>query len=376
MPAINTGLLVTVYQPQAGTVPAALAILENARGVRFQVQINEVGAGEFTLNRHDAKATAVNLAPGNLVKITVNSVERFAFWVEEVSATAASPDGQGAEDYVVRGRGALAMLDQAIIYPPAPTYHLTRASAVIDQITQAVARGCLNGMTTDWSDTVDSTGAAWGDTSLQVFEVGMDLLQLAQKQTAVGNFDIAMTPGLLMKAWKTGNRGTNRSSTVVLREGIHLGAKASSYVFHYAPFKNVVIAQGPTTFGGAVVAIDPVLGRREGFLHVTSTDGATLLNAQAQAALTILGKEAQPITLQVEHGNQPGQYEPFVDYDLGDTIALDVPGEPFLSGLTAPIVSITIEHRQGYDYAVTLDLNAIRLDHQIRAHNRVRAVGF
>jgi hypothetical protein len=80
-PVAGVPIEVDIYDGSAlGTM---LVTLENARAVQFQEQINEAGSFSFLLNRHDPKATATTLRSGNLVRIKIGGIYRFAGFIDE-----------------------------------------------------------------------------------------------------------------------------------------------------------------------------------------------------------------------------------------------------------------------------------------------------
>ena len=95
-----------------------LATLENAWEAAFQAEQSEVGSGTFNLSRSDPKATAAILAKGNLVKVKTGGIERGAFWIEEPVEVLTSTEEASGENWRIKGRGVLAMLERSVVYPP------------------------------------------------------------------------------------------------------------------------------------------------------------------------------------------------------------------------------------------------------------------
>ena len=133
MPGIrrSRGLFLEVLEPatlidvpievdvfDGGNPASMLATLDGAFAKRFTRELNELGSGGFAIGRTDPKATAANLALGNLVKFRVAGTHRHAIWIEEPATTVVSAGEEGGEDVAIRGRGALAYLERASVYPP------------------------------------------------------------------------------------------------------------------------------------------------------------------------------------------------------------------------------------------------------------------
>lgn len=113
---VNLPIEVDVYD---GASPATmLATIETAQEAALQVQLSEVGAGRFAIDRAHPKATPDILARGNLVKIKTGGVYRGAFWIEEPEEILTSTQEAAGELVKVAGRGSLAYIEQAVVYPP------------------------------------------------------------------------------------------------------------------------------------------------------------------------------------------------------------------------------------------------------------------
>lgn len=152
-PALDTGVEVDIFD---GANPATmLATLDGASGKQFTRELSELGAGRFAIARSDPKATAAILAIGNLVKFRVGGTHRHAIWIEEPAAVVVSTGEEGGEEVGIAGRGALAYLERAAVYPP--VWPLAAASIV-------AWSSADNGTTGTTSLVVPQpTGAASGD---------------------------------------------------------------------------------------------------------------------------------------------------------------------------------------------------------------------
>jgi hypothetical protein len=113
-PAVGVPLEFEVYD---GANPATLlAVLEQASEGQIQLAMGDVGAGRLTLPRRDPKAA--HLAAGNLVRAKIGGIARAAFWVEDPVEVLTSAQEGGGEVVRVQGRGPLAYLERAVVYPP------------------------------------------------------------------------------------------------------------------------------------------------------------------------------------------------------------------------------------------------------------------
>jgi hypothetical protein len=128
---VNLPIEVDVFD--GGNPATMLATLENALAPSLQVQLSELGAGRFAIARSDPKATAAILAKGNLVKIKTGGAYRGSWWIEEPEEVLTSTSEDVGEVVRVSGRGAMAYLERAIVYPPvwptAPATYRSSSSA-------------------------------------------------------------------------------------------------------------------------------------------------------------------------------------------------------------------------------------------------------
>lgn len=366
-----------------GANPATfLAYLPHAKGVKFTRQLYGLGAGSFELNKHEPEVTATNIRQGNLVKVKVGGVYRFAFWLEEGELKPGAPGEQAAEDWKLGGPSERYYLSRAIMYPPGwptPTgtelvYDATPRGAILDAQLQAAAARVPQPMpylTWDFDATVDSQGAPWDDTNDLTFRAGTFLIDLADHLESLG-LELDMTPSLKLRAFR--ERGVDRSASVVFRHGVNIRGGVTKRL-QGSPAKSRILVEGSA--GKFYEVTDPVLeavpniGRREGYLSYTNATTATQLQRGGEAMLDALLKDTDAISIGVEHGLGPGELEPWVDYAEGDWVTLHVPGEFDMAAYR--IVAITVEQVED-DYEVTLDLNSVAYEALIRIKRQLDAL--
>ena len=350
-----------------------LDTLQNAYDVGFLRQLNQEGTGTFKLNKSDPKATSANLAKDNLIRVKIDGLYRAAFFLEEVTEQEISPDEGGGQEIVITGRGALAYLDRAEVYPATwpsstatdPTYAgATKAKILSDFIIAAQARTpvAIPAISYDFTPTVDSVNRPWTDATTDTYKVGTSLLDLAKKFAAIGGFDIKMDTNLKLSAFY--DVSIDRSDTVIFQGGRHLALDPVQKHLHNIDVKTRLLVLGQS---GVVVEVSrpdlealPGIGRREGFLDYSSTSDVQALSDAGNAAIEATWQESEPLQVTVTHGTSEGLYEPFVDYDIGDIVAIDI--LPDYDKVAYKIVGITIGQIEGGDFKVILDLNAYYLD--------------
>jgi hypothetical protein len=357
-----------------------LATLEGARNRSFTDPFGEVGSGAFVMSASDPKATAAILASGNLVKCKIGNSYRYAWWIENPKRRAASPKGAGGEDWRIGGRGAIAMLDRGVVYPPGwptPTgavhsFTNARAGAILRQfILAAQARGALAGMTVGWTDTHDSGGAPWTDTLTIEVKALTSLLALEQQLVALG-YEFTMSPDLRLDMYPA--KGADLSGTVILRAGKHL-RDAVERNTQDAGLKTRVLVEGADGVYQDVPGTIPetgAIGRREGGVSFGQSTSTTTLTQIGQATLETLALARDAVSLPVLHGGAAGEFEPYLNYSPGDWVAVDVAGT--YDREKVRVAGITVEDGDG-DFEVELDLNSTAVDAEIRLKRLLDALG-
>ncbi len=377
LPSPGVPIEVDVYEHDGVSM---LDTLQNAYAVKFQDVLDDVGSGSFTINSHDPKATATNLAKGNIVKIKIGGVYRFAFVIEEPDLTLVSQAGKHDETYLVQGRGVLSLLDRVIVYPlgwPTPAgpgdvvYTGAAGTMLWALLVLAQGRETLPFTFDDWQ-TVDSQSNPWPDVEDLKFHAGTSVLDVVNQLVALGVMDVYMDTNLHLSAYVS--RSRDFSSAVVFRAGRHFADSAVHNKKHYSGIKSRVLVEGGTdaTTGTPVyeevvsgLETDPNIGRREGYLSMTNSTDAVTLQRAGLAYLLGTAADAEPIQVPIIRGSDAGDYEPYVNYQPGDYIAIDVPGQYDMS--KQRIMSITVAQRPaGTDYQVMLDLNSIYTEALLR----------
>lgn len=366
-------LEVSVWDPTNPSNPTGkLAILESASSAQWTDLLADVGAGSCEISGYDPKV--LSAAEGNLIKFSLGGVPVFGYFIDAPVLTS----GEAADNkWALAGRSVLDYLSHALVYPAGGVSGLTVASptrvftaatygAILKTlIDEAQARGSpiatIPALTYDFTATLDSVGASWvADRNLTI-NVGSTLLDVAKKLVSLG-MGLYMDPQLVLHAYLPGTQGANLASTVVWRQGLHFRAPVTSTGNHSA-MSTVCLVKGA---GGTFVESsdvnwtgNPGVGRRESVLDYSSVSGdqTQMVNAGSQQ-IALSENSSQALTVALTHGGG-GLYEPYVDYHLGDTVAIDVPG----SYAAAPfkVVGLTIAQTAGANYIVEANLGSIAL---------------
>jgi hypothetical protein len=206
------------------------------------------------------------------------------------------------------------------------------------------------------------------------FHIGTSLLEVWRHLVTLG-LEGGMTPDLRLQAYVDVSR--HFESSVILRKGHHLIGDVVDTA-HGSGLRTRLLVEGA---GGRILEItDPAaeadarIGRREGYLSMSTSDNPTTLQRAGTTALASAAAEDQARSIAVVHGSaSEGQFEPWVDYREGDWISLDADGS---GGVTVPqrVASITLEETEAGDFGVELELNSVEMDAFLRLHRRLDAL--
>lgn len=352
-----------------------LCQLDGAKNKAFQVLLNNPGSGGFSISRYDKNGgNRAYISDQNFVLCKVDGIDVFKWIIE--SRKPNYIDSGEQQMIEVSGRGVLGMLNWAVVYPenmgtPVLDRSFTgKAGAILKTLLlEAQARGCLKGVSIDWTSDADSVGNPFLDTTTISFHVGTPLLEVAKKFTeGMGLFDIEMTPELKLRIYKV--KGEDKYETVKYRPGqaiiSHQNQSDATNVI------NEVLLEGAD---GTLAIADHSTsqaewGRREGYLQASnikdglSEYGQMYLNKSAYANWGIQGT----VTKFVEsNGNKIKPFETFLN---GDWIGWFIPPEGTdTTGFDGKlrVKGITVEEDDDTgNLSYTLELNNIMLETEIK----------
>jgi len=296
--------------------------------MKLYLPLNEPGSGEVVIPL-DSQA-AGQAASGMFAENRYRGGVRGGFFVENISKDeAGSGEGQ-ARRMTLSGRGALAILDEAIVWDDGSDastrdFTGTRASILIALIVEAQSRGGLQNLSYDFTNTLDSDAQAWTDNETLSFAVGTKLLDVARQIAKVG-IDFTATPdglgGFILSAYKDGI-GNDKSETIYFRVGVNC-EEVSDLEAGGADLRNVLKAKYN---GGFTIVKDDASvtahRRREALFDVSFTASAESASTFASAELEAKKNPKHQISLRIYDGVGP---RAFIEYDLGDRITLDNQG--------------------------------------------------
>ena len=354
--------------------------LGGAWGKAFQMVRNNPGSGRFKISRYDEiGGNSILIADENLVLVKLDGNPLFKWIIESRKPNYVDSGEQQLIE--VSGRGVLAMLGWAVVYPEdlgTPVldrpFYGTASKVLRTLILEAQARGGLVGVTVDWEDDQDSLGNVFSENVNLSFHVGTPLLEVATKFTdGLGYFDIEMTPELVLKIYKS--KGEDLHETVVYRSGQAIVSHENQ--IDAKSVVNEVLVEG----GDKLLAIashsasQATYGRREGYLSASNLQEGLSEYGQAylnRVAYPIWGIQGTVTKFSDDRGNR---MKPFESYLIGDWIGWNIAPEGsdelgFDGVLRVCGITVSEDDDTG-DLSYTLELHDTMLEHEIRLNQKV-----
>ena len=353
-----------------------LAILDGVGTVKWTDVLGDVGSGSCELSAYDPKVSYVS--EGNLIKVSLGGQYVFGWFIEAPVLQA----GEAADfKWTLAGSSVLSYLDYAVVYPSGwpssptgtsrPWSSATFGTILNTLLSEAQGRGTLGAMTWDFTTSVDSQGSAWTANSTLSINNGTSYLDVVKKFVALG-MGVNMDPNLVLHAYVPGGQGSDLTGSVVFRQGYHIRDKVIRTGIR-SVMKTVALVEGSTPnyveASDAAYTGNPYVGRRESFLDYSSTtNNTTTMTVAGNQQIALTESAAQAIVAPLTHGNG-GLYEPYRDYRLGDTVALDIPGAYSMTALQ--VVGLTVAQTPGANYIVNANLGGIALPYDLRIQQQL-----
>lgn len=326
----------------------------------------EPGSGEL---RIPLDSTAAGLVTsGMFCQCFYRGASRGGFFVDNIKEVQADNSENSGRVLSVSGRGALALLEDAMIWDDGSgaTTRLwtgaTKASILIDMIDEAQGRGALANLTYDFSDTDDSASAAWTDSEDYKFNVGMSLLDLLREFAKTGTeFDINLTGGDFVLSAYQGGIGSNKSNTVFLRIGSNCLEVSDDYRGDdLVNVMRVKYKDGYITVSDATSITN--YRRREKLLSLEQAQSGGTASTYAAAKLDGQKDPKRSISVRVYDGVPPYL---FLDYIIGDTVTVDMMG----TEVSYRVLGIQADFNSDGYSNVVLELNNILYENQLKVEN-------
>lgn len=347
--------------------------------MRFQLLLNEPGSGEATVPKNTSGYDSV--VSGDIVRISYRGGRRFAFFAETIDHKRIVSDDYSGMAKVVRGRGAMAILDEGFVWYTVQgeaTREFTGQSIMktfVDLFDDAQARGCFPDLELEFTATEDTDGNSWTDTTPIKLDVKMSLLSLLRKISKLGidfkmDFDWQRDKYFL-EAYRDG-AGSDVSDNVIFREGkncIEVTTSEST-----VELKNTCLVEYDGGRSFEVVSdasSQSSYRRRETALSANQCGSQAVAQDYGQAEVD--GKKNPDTSIAIKITDQTGS-RVFEDYGLGDTVGYAKYDEEGPTDYR--ILGMTLDFSEDQEYAdVTLILNSVRKPLEIRNAEAIRAMG-
>lgn len=336
--------------------------------MQLYLELNNPGSGSMSVQRYDAAASA--LSEGKLIKVMYRGQPRGGFFIENIGKDAVKSGEKGAEWVKASGRGALAVLEDGLVYQATGSTESVRkftsvpmASMLLTLINEAKARGCFPKLRCEFSASKDSNGDAWSDSSTLSFNVDSSLLDVLGNLVDLGlefDFKIDWVLGdYVLYAYQTAV-GSDRSADVVFRPGLNCEDVSESS--ETGELKNAYHIAYPGGYTELVDAASAAVYRRR---EVSFQAGNSLTAGEAQElaapSLALQKDPKKTITVKLNDGQGP---RVFVDYALGDWVGYDDGSGELPTAYR--IRGIMLEFDEAKFATVTVDLNSVRMERELQ----------
>ena len=230
-----------------------------------------------------------------------------------------------------------------------------------DLIADAQSRAAIPDVTLGFGDSVDSRGETWDDSALSVtVRRGQPYRKVAEYFASLG-YDWSVTDTLRFDMWnRRGTDFTGFDNSPMVRTGKLVGGKLTRKV----PGTSAVFVegQGGLYLQGVDVTDVLALGRREAYVIASQASDPTAL--AGIAINTLNDEDARQSAIRLDMIASPNA-TPFLDFDIGDQILVDIPGKVPLAEYPEGFRVIAISARLELEEPVyTVDLNWMVLEQE------------
>ncbi|MGX4733185.1 hypothetical protein [Kitasatospora griseola] len=361
-----------------------LGLLPYPADVKIQDEHNGPGALTFTYPRN---APGAGLLSGDdpRISVVVNGAEQPGRYLLEDDGDDPADDAGDARSIQVGCRGALALLERAIIYPAGhiaghevqgldahfPFVNATPGAIIATLLQRAQERGALPEVTWDFASDVDSAGQPWPATYTVQYDSGGDLLKTVQSITGAGWADVRMD-GYRLRAYVPDTACAVDHPDVVLYLGrdVLKGPRQRSR----RQVRSHLLAAGDG--GNLAEVVNPTAaaryGRREAFDgHGGVTDSATLAEL---ARVTLGGMAAAAEGFTIELDPQAGSGGAGTRYAAGHYIRYDQRRTSPTELEPLRVRTIATTYDDSGQPTCSLELNDLFVEQRIRMQRRLDAL--
>ncbi|WP_371517667.1 hypothetical protein [Kitasatospora sp. NBC_01300] len=312
---------------------ALLGLLPYPADLKTQAEHNGAGALTFTYPRN-ALGAALLAGDDPRISLVIDGVEQPQRYLLEDDGDDPADGGGDARPVQVGCRGALALLDRAVIYPVGhtpgqavqgldahfPFVNATPGAVIATLLQRAQARGALPEITWDFTSAADSAGRPWPTTYTVQYDAGGDLLKTVTSITGAGWADVRME-GYRLRAYVPDTACATDHPGIVLYLGrdVLKGPRQRSR----RSVRSHLLASGDS--GNLAEVVNPTAaaryGRREAFDGRGGITDTTTLAELARVTLGGMGAASEGFTIELDPAAT--QHRPGIDYRPGDYIRYD-----------------------------------------------------
>jgi hypothetical protein len=349
----------------AGTLEAL--INDGYEETSWEDPLNDVGAGSMTIAKSDPfLATTIGQellgAEAKIISTMVNGVERGRWIVEEIQESITNDE---IPVYIFTGRGIASELEWGTVLPTTynPPSNVTAdtvdftTTAAMDAYKQlwdaANARGATGILSLSFSDTVDSDSVSWADSQDLEVPGGGNLLSKIRDMATLASSDWHVDPDGTVDVRQT--YGTDLSSSFRLAVG-YTAAEMERRRTRRS-IRNALYLEGKEGLISATTDATSITNynRRETYIGAGEAMSSTTRDAYLAAALEIAKNEQTEWSVVLDDPTATGR-EPWVDFDLGDTLNV-YSGEDNIDA-NVRVLSISISQGRNHDFATELTLES------------------
>ncbi|MFF2620082.1 hypothetical protein [Kitasatospora sp. NPDC058046] len=361
-----------------------LGLLPYPADLKTQAEHNGAGALTFTYPRN---APGAGLLSGDdpRLSLVIDGAEQPERYLLEDDGDDPADDAGEARPVQVGCRGALALLERAVIYPVGhtpgqavqgldahfPFVNATPGAILATLLQRAQARGALPEVTWDFTSAADSAGRPWPTTYTVQYDAGGDLLKTVAAITGAGWADVRME-GYRLRAYVPDTVCATDHPGIVLYLGrdVLKGPRQRSR----RSVRSHLLAVGDS--GNLAEVVNPTAaaryGRREAFDGRGGiTDGATLAEL-ARVTLGGMGSASEGFTIELDPAAT--RHRPGIDYRPGDYIRYDQRRTDPTSLEPLRVRTIATTYDDAGQPTSSLELNDLFVEQRIRVQRQLDAL--
>lgn len=304
-----------------------LAILPSMGG-HIYFEMNESGSGAIEIPLDSTSAALAE--EGQFIACYYRGALRGGWFVDNIAEKQANDRENGGRVMSLTGRGAMGILERAVIFDDGSVnttreFTATPKGAILKTLLdEAIARGGLAVLSYDFTDTLDSNGDPWTDSESLKLNVGMTLLDLVRQFSKNGvDFAMELSGGMFVLHAYLTPIGTDISNTIKFRVGRNC-QEVYSDLRGGGEVKNALRIK----YKGGYISVEDAVsiaarGRREKLVSLEMAQTIASAVTVGSAMLDSTKDPRKQISVKVTDVTGP---RVFIDYDMGDTIGLDVLG--------------------------------------------------